>query len=53
MNEAIKPDLLGAQSKGILQESGVDFMTTKGIQGAHGGEIVLYRTKDGRTALDV
>ena len=28
-------------------------MTTKGIQGAHGGEIVLYRTKDGRTALDV
>lgn len=31
----------------------MDFMTTKGIQGAHGGEIVLYRTKDGRTALDV
>ena len=31
----------------------MDFMKTKGIKGAHGGEIILYRTKDGRTALDV
>ena len=31
----------------------MDCMKTKGIQGAHGGEIVLYRTKDGRTTLDV